>query len=70
LVINRGWISAVRVFGLCILATASFCIMQVFLWLKCRYFNGLRLPRCHTECTDLRRLELVQPDGKSLEITV
>jgi hypothetical protein len=36
---NRGWISAARVFGLCGLAIGSFCIMQCVLWVKCRYLN-------------------------------
>lgn len=40
---NEGWISAVRVFGLCALATGSFCVMQFFLWIKCRYLGGLNI---------------------------
>ena len=32
--INRGWISVARVFGLCILVCASFCVMQFLLWSK------------------------------------
>jgi hypothetical protein len=43
LVINRGSISAWRTFGLCVLATVSFCVMQLILWVKCRYLGGLKL---------------------------
>jgi hypothetical protein len=41
--INRGAISAARVSGLCVLAIFSFCIMQLLLWVKCRYLGGLKL---------------------------
>ena len=70
LTINRGWISAVRVFGLCVLASASFCVMQLLLWFKCRYLNGLQLPRTHINGTELRKLEVGQPSGVSQEISV
>jgi hypothetical protein len=39
--INQGWKSALRAVGLCGLALATFGIMQIVLWLKCRYFKGL-----------------------------
>jgi hypothetical protein len=42
--INHGAISAARVGGLCALAIFSFCIMQLLLWVKCRYLGGLKLP--------------------------
>ena len=70
LVINRGWISAVRVLGLCILASVSFCVMQLILWLKCRYLNGLRLPQTDPNSNELQKLALGQPNGESQEITV
>jgi hypothetical protein len=41
--INRGAISAARASGLSILAILSFCIMQLLLWVKCRYLGGLKL---------------------------
>jgi hypothetical protein len=49
LVINKGWISALRVLGLCILATVSFCIIQSLLWVKCRYLGGVKLSQTGTE---------------------
>lgn len=45
LAVNRGWISVVRVVGLCVLACINFCIMQLLLWIKCRYLEGLKLPQ-------------------------
>jgi hypothetical protein len=49
--INRGGISALRVSGLCILAVVSFCLMQLLLWIKCRYLGGLKLPSKEREAT-------------------
>jgi hypothetical protein len=43
LVINQGWISAARVGGICVLACASFILMQFVIWFKCRYLGGLSL---------------------------
>jgi len=45
LVINKGWISAGRVGGLCVLACASFSLMQLLIWFKCRCLGGLAHPR-------------------------
>jgi hypothetical protein len=70
LTINRGWISAVRVFGLCVLASASFCVMQLLLWLKCRYLNGLRLPRTYINATELQKLEVRQASGGYQEMSI
>lgn len=55
---NRGWISAVRILGLCLLATGSFCVMQLLLWIKCRYLGGLKTPsvRHHGESISLDTL--------------
>jgi hypothetical protein len=41
--INQGYISAVRVSGLCIIASICFCVVQTLLWVKCRYLGGCRL---------------------------
>ena len=70
LTINRGWISALRVFGLCALASASFCVMQLLLWLKCRYLNGLRLPRTYIDVTESQKLESRQASGRCEEMSV
>ena len=56
LVINKGWISAGRIFALCVLASASFSVMQLLLWIKCRYLGGLKLPRPTVEETELQKL--------------
>ena len=60
--INKGWISAVRAVGLCVLGIASFCLTQLLLWAKCRYFGGLKLParKTSTELTDLRDNDEIQ----------
>ena len=42
--VNRGWISAVRAIGLCLLGAVTFSLMQLLLWIKCRYLGGLKLP--------------------------
>ena len=65
LAINRGWISAVRVFGLCALATVTFSVMQLLLWLKCRYLKGLKLPQPSVDGIELRKVEYLQPNGDS-----
>lgn len=53
--INKGWISAVRAIGLCVLGIVSFCLMQLLLWVKCRYLGGLKLPqpKTATELTNI-----------------
>lgn len=56
LAINKGWISAGRIFALCVLATASFSVMQLLLWIKCRYLGGLRVPHTIFEETELQKL--------------
>jgi hypothetical protein len=53
--INKGWISAVRAIGLCVLGIVSFSLMQLFLWVKCRYLGGLKLPQDKTT-TELAEL--------------
>jgi hypothetical protein len=65
LVINRGWISAVRAFGLCFLVTVTFSVMQLLLWLKCRYLRGLKLPQPSVDGIELRKVEYLQPSGDS-----
>ena len=56
LIINQGWISAIRVGGLCVLSCLSFCLMQFVIWLKCRYLGGLFLPS-----PDLNGIESEKP---------
>lgn len=56
LVINKGGKSALRVFGLCLLATVSFCVVQGLLWVKCRYLGGLKLTQSDVGGTELRNL--------------
>jgi hypothetical protein len=65
LVINKGWISAGRIFALCVLASTSFSVMQLLLWIKCRYFGGLRLPLPTLEETELQKLTNI-PIGTTL----
>jgi len=65
LVINKGWISAGRIFALCVLATASFSVTQLLLWIKCRYLGGLRIPQAITEETELQKL-----NGVSVQATM
>jgi hypothetical protein len=56
--INKGWISAVRVLGLCGLSLGCFCVMQLVLWIKGRYLGGVRLPEREIELTELPKLEI------------
>jgi hypothetical protein len=55
--INKGWISAVRAIGLCLLGVVSFSLMQLLLWIKCRYLGGLQLPPRKTTA------EIIELDG-------
>ena len=65
LVINKGWISAGRIFALCVLASTSFSVMQLLLWIKCRYLSGLRLLLPTLEETELQKLTNI-PIGTTL----
>ena len=64
LVINKGWISAGRIFALCVLASASFFVIQLLLWVKCRYLGGLDIPQTTVDETELQKLRV--PIGETL----
>jgi hypothetical protein len=63
--INRGWRSAVTVLGICSIAIGSFCIMQLLLWIKCRFLGGLKLPPTHNPDTELAKLDSNSQDTES-----
>jgi hypothetical protein len=60
--INQGWTAAGTVFGMLVLACASFCCMQFALWFKCRFLRGLNLPGGPTY------VEKTDSTGKHLEL--
>ena len=70
LTINKGWKSVVHVAGILFLAIASFCIMQLLLWVKCRFLGGLRLPSTETTDTELAKVTVGDEDTESQGPTI
>jgi hypothetical protein len=63
--INRGWQSVITVLGICSIAIGSFLVMQLLLWIKCRFLGGLRLLPTHNQDTEAAKLDSNSQDTES-----